>query len=90
MTKTRLRSSLMITLDKTQKAQLVDKLVAYFDKELEQDIGQFDAEFLLDFFSKEMGVFFYNQGLRNAQAILDQRMQLVTEAIAEQEKPEPY
>ena len=37
------------------KSTLVDKIKTYFTKELHQDIGQFDAEFLLDFFSKEIG-----------------------------------
>ena len=64
------------------------KIQAWFDQELDQEIGQFDAEFLLDFFSEQVGKFYYNRGLYDAQAILDDRMDIITEAIAELEKLE--
>ena len=38
-----------------EKAAIVDKIKLYFREELDQDIAQFDAEFLLDFFSEEVG-----------------------------------
>ena len=53
----------IIELGKEQKALLVDKIKLYFERELSLEIGGFDAEFLLDFFAKEMGVHFYNRGL---------------------------
>ena len=62
------------------------KIQAWFEKELKQDIGQFDAEFLLDFFGDEVGKYFYNRGLYDAQAILEGRMENITEAISELEK----
>ena len=37
-----------------QREAMVAKLQRYFDRELEQDLGQFDAEFLLDFIAKDM------------------------------------
>ena len=40
-----------------EKEQLVDKIQHYFLKELDQELGQFDADFLLDFFSEQMGDF---------------------------------
>jgi len=76
----------IIEFPKDDKAQIVDKIQRYFDNELGQDIGQFDAEFLLDFFSKEIGVLYYNQGLYDAQAILTDKMDSIAEAIAEIEK----
>ena len=65
----------------------VARLRAWFDSELNQEIGQFDAEFLVDFFADEVGKYFYNRGLYDAQAILHERMDSVIEAIAELEKP---
>jgi len=76
----------IIEFPKDDKAQIVDKIQRYFENELGQDIGQFDAEFLLDFFSKEIGVLYYNQGLYDAQAILTDKMDSIAEAIAEIEK----
>jgi uncharacterized protein (DUF2164 family) len=51
-----------ISFTKQEKELLVHKLKHYFTEELDQDIGQFDAEFLLDFFGKEMGIYYYNRG----------------------------
>ena len=56
-----------------EKEQLVDKIQHYFLKELDQELGQFDADFLLDFFSEQMGVFFYNRGLYDAQRMLKKK-----------------
>ena len=63
------------------------KVQMYFHEELDQEIGQFDAGFLLDFFAEEIGPYFYNRGLYDAQAILESRMEQVAEAIYEIEKP---
>nr|WP_233449279.1 DUF2164 family protein [Xanthomonas perforans] len=30
---------------------------------MKQQIGRFDAEFLLDFFTEEVGAYFYNRGI---------------------------
>jgi len=74
-----------------EKEQLVNKIQKYFAEELAQDIGQFDAEFLLDFFSKEVGGYYYNRGLFDAQIIisgkLDNVAETVNEALSEIEKP---
>ena len=69
-----------------EQAILVNKIQRYFADELEQDIGSFDAQFLLDFFSKEVGPYFYNRALYDAQAVLADRMETVSEAIYEIEK----
>lgn len=75
-----------IKLSLESKNELVSKLQSYFDNELEQELGQFDAEFLIDFISREFGKIYYNQGLYDAQAILESRIETVVEAIAEIEK----
>lgn len=70
-----------------EREQLVRKIRLYFSEELEQDIGQFDAEFLLDFFLEEVGPWFYNRGLYDSQAILEKRLETIEDAIFELEKP---
>ncbi|MEJ2763636.1 DUF2164 domain-containing protein [Photobacterium sp. MCCC 1A19761] len=70
-----------------EKALLVQKLQRYFDNELDQELGQFDAEFLLDFIAKEMGVYFYNRGLYDAQAVLDHKFDELKDAIEQIEQP---
>ncbi len=51
---------------KEDREVIVDKIKRYFEKELDCEIGSFDAAFLLDFFADEIGGYFYNQGLNDA------------------------
>ena len=76
-----------IKFSNQEKEQLVNKLQKYFERELEQEIGQFDAEFLLDFISRELGSFYYNRGLYDAQNIIGDRVEQISEAIYELEQP---
>ncbi|RUM77551.1 MAG: DUF2164 domain-containing protein [Sulfurovum sp.] len=73
-----------------EKASLVQKIKIYFNDELGQDIGQFDAEFLLDFMSEEIGVYHYNKGLRDAQNIFKSRVDSTIDAIYELEVPTEF
>jgi uncharacterized protein (DUF2164 family) len=76
-----------IEFSKEEKETLVGKLQRYFTDELGQELGRFDAEFLLDFFARELGNAFYNRGLHDARAILAKRLDELSEAIYELEKP---
>ncbi|MEO9945027.1 DUF2164 domain-containing protein [Paraglaciecola sp.] len=69
-----------------QKQQIIAKLQRYMSTELDIELGQFDADFLIDFISKEMGSLYYNQGLYDAQAVLVERMDSFTDAIYQLEK----
>ena len=53
----------MIELNKEQKEDLVPKIKEYMFKEFDIEIGAFEAEFLLDFFNKELGNKIYNKAL---------------------------
>ena len=79
-----------IEFSEDEKQALVRKIQLYFDNELSQKIGQFDAEFLLDFFTMEIGPYYYNRGLFDAQTIMDTRIQDIAAAIDELEKPTDY
>jgi len=79
-----------ITFTKEEKELLVHKLKHYFDQELDYDMGQFDAEFLLDFIGKEIGVYHYNRGLQDAQDIFKSRVESITDAIYELEVPTEF
>lgn len=80
-----------IELTVEQKTALITKLQRYFEEDLRHitnhELGQFDAEFLLDFIAKEMGAQFYNQGLYDAQTILSSKLDDINDAIFEIEKP---
>ena len=75
-----------IEFSNEEKEKLVHKLSGYFRENFDQELGQFDGEFFLDFISKEIGPYYYNRGLFDARAILESRLELLTEAIYEIEK----
>ncbi len=76
----------MINLSDDRKADLVHKIKQYFDNELDQEIGQFDAEFLLKFFITELGNTAYNQALYDMQDQLKERFELMNDIIYQLEK----
>lgn len=63
-----------IEFNKDEKEALVEKTKRYFESELNQDIGQFDAEFLIDFFSEKLGSYYYNRGLQDAQIAIRSKL----------------
>ena len=77
----------LIKLSADAKAEIVKKMKIYFHEELQQDIGQFDAEFLLDFFSEEVGGYYYNQGITDARAVLQERLEFIDDALYDIERP---
>lgn len=79
-----------IEFSREEKEVICRKIQLYFQEELDQEIGQFDAGFLLDFFAEEMGAYFYNRGLYDAQAILENQLANIGEAIYEIEKPTQF
>ena len=78
---------LIIEFDRARKGNITRKIQQYFQRELDQEIGQFEAEFLLDFFAEEIGPFLYNRGLLDAQTILESRIEDISQAIYEIELP---
>lgn len=74
----------MIKFSKEETDRLTRKIQLYFNEELDQEIGQFPAQFMLDFISKEIGPYYYNRGLMDAQLVVDTRL---SEAIYELEQP---
>ena len=79
-----------IKFSKQEKEILVPKIQMYLREELDIEIGGFDAEFLLDFFSEEVGVYFYNRGLRDAQTTIEQQVENINDAIYQLEKPTEF
>ncbi len=78
-----------IKFTQAEKSLLIEKFQRYFSDELDRELGQFEADFLLDFITEEMGAYFYNRGLYDAQAVVAQRAELIVEAIAELEQATP-
>ncbi len=79
-----------IEFSKAEKELITRKVQMYFSKELDQELGQFDAEFLIDFFADEVGAYFYNRGLRDAQSIIEAKVADIADALYEIEKPTEF
>ncbi len=88
-----IRTQPMMTMDKIafsaeQKDRMVGKVKAYVNEELQQDIGSFEAEFLIDFFARELGAYFYNRGLHDAQQVFNEKAEDIGYLIQELEQTE--
>ena len=77
----------IIQFSTEEKQQIVSKVKHYFETEMDREIGGFEAEFLVDFFAREIGGYFYNRGLYDAQAVVTARVGDIADAIADIEKP---
>lgn len=66
--------AMTIELDSKQKARMTESLQRYLQDELDVEIGQFDADFLVDFISKKFGAVYYNKGIEDAQKVMERKM----------------
>ena len=64
-----------VQISKEETAQIISSLRKYFSEELENEIGDLQARLLLDYFLKEIGPFAYNQGVRDSEAYLRDRVE---------------
>jgi uncharacterized protein (DUF2164 family) len=78
-----------IEFSKEEKEQIIPLIQKYLKDELDCDAGSFDAEFLLDFFSNEIGGFMYNRALTDVHALLDNQLELISESLYGLEKKVP-
>lgn len=76
-----------IVFSRAEIEPLVSKIKKYFLDELDQDIGAFEAEFLIDFFAKQLGPKLYNQGLQDALSLFTVKAEELAYQVQEFEKP---
>ncbi len=71
-----------ITFSREETADITARLRAYFHDELDMDLAALPAEMLLDFLGREIGPFFYNRALYDAQAVVAKKAEDIVEALA--------
>jgi uncharacterized protein (DUF2164 family) len=76
-----------IELPKETREALAKALSRYLKDELDLEVTGFDAVFLTDFVTEHLGPYFYNQGLADAQALLGKKLDEMSDAIYQLEKP---
>ena len=78
-----------MAFDRATQEALARRLVRRLHDEFDLDIAPMDGQRLIDILSEMLGPAWYNQGLRDAQAALQSRVDDIAEAIAGLEQPEP-
>jgi len=64
-----------ITLDKEKRDDMVKAIIAYFKEERGEEIGQLAAGILLDVIVEKMAPEFYNQGVIDSCAYMNERVE---------------
>lgn len=70
----RAASPMRILLSDDRRTKLVRSIKQHFLDELDDEISDFRAEALLDFFIRELGPPVYNQGVRDACGYMQQKL----------------
>jgi uncharacterized protein (DUF2164 family) len=78
-----------VAFDKAQREALARVLVKRLRDEFDLEVAPMDGQRLLDVLAESFGAAYYNQGLRDAQAAVQARVDDMAEAIAGLEQPEP-
>lgn len=73
-----------LTLEK--KRQMIQEIQEFFLKERGEEIGEFAAEICFEFIKERLGPVFYNEGIRDAREVAEQRLQLLEEDLYALEK----
>ena len=76
----------VIRFSREETQALVRALQGYFDRELEQTLGDIPAQMLLDFLIDSLGPAFYHRGLYDAQAVIAARLEDLGDAVLGLEK----
>ena len=71
-----------IQFSREETADITARLRAYFRDEVESELAALPAEMLLDFLGREIGPFFYNRAVYDAQAVVAKKAGDINEALA--------
>lgn len=78
-----------IELKEAEKAEAIEKLKQYCEQELQVELGTFDAQFLLEFFTEQLGWSIYNRGLADAFGLMENTLEEMSEKIYELQQEPP-
>jgi uncharacterized protein (DUF2164 family) len=76
-----------IELERPVRDALARALATYLKDEFDVDIGGMDALLMLDFVSEKVGPHYYNQALYDVRAHLHAKLEALSDALFELEKP---
>ncbi len=73
-------------IGREEKERLLLKVQRHLADEAEVELGRFEAEALVDLVAALIGSFYYNKGLRDAQALLARQVDQINDALYEMER----
>jgi uncharacterized protein (DUF2164 family) len=76
-----------IKFDRDETKAIVGEIQDYFRNELDQQIGAMPAEMLMMFFAEKMGAYFYNRGVHDAQQLINERLDSLSDELFGLEQP---
>lgn len=72
---------MILKMPREEKMQVISLVQQYFRDERDEEIGDLAAEFLMDFMTKQISPFIYNQAINDVQSILGQKIALLEEDV---------
>jgi uncharacterized protein (DUF2164 family) len=63
-----------IELDKDSRSEAVQSIQDYFTQKRDEELGNLEAGFLLDFFLEQIGPTIYNRAVSDAQALMQDKL----------------
>jgi len=76
-----------LELDNDARTRLALQIKRFLDEDRDIDIGNMDAEMLIDFLTPTLGARFYNLGLKDAQALFARKADDVNDELYALERP---
>jgi len=70
-------------ISRENKDKFIQDLQDWFQENLDQEVGNLDAEFLFDFFTDNVGGIYYNQALRDVHTLFHEKTESLADSIYE-------
>ena len=80
-------AEMRIRLTDERRERMLRSIRKYFEEKLDQQLGDFAAERLLEFFVKELGAPVYNQAIQDARAFLQEKLEDLDVEFYEPDEP---
>ncbi|MDR7317850.1 DUF2164 domain-containing protein [Brevibacillus nitrificans] len=74
-------------MSREQKEYLVHQVQRFFHEQRGEELGNLEAEEMIEFFLKQLGPIFYNLGVQDARKLLQERFASLEDELYVLEKP---
>ncbi|MBS4175558.1 DUF2164 domain-containing protein [Bacillus sp. FJAT-49736] len=78
---------MFLKITKEQRQQMITEIQEFFLHERDEEITEFAAESVLNFFKESLAPHFYNTALQDAKHLVEQQILSLEEEIAALERP---